>query len=89
MFQFIESNISSVVCSGPHTISLPWKYRTTSVGVDIDGCSTKLSKQDEDGNGEVRMTPPHLDCHFQAITRPKFWGKIGNADEEDKLSPAE
>lgn len=42
--------------SGPHTISLPWKYRTTSVGVDIDGCSTKLAKQDQDGNGEVCLS---------------------------------
>jgi len=32
---------------------VPWKYITTSVGVDITGVSTILDNQDDEGNGEV------------------------------------
>lgn len=40
---------------GPHTLSFPWKYRTVSAGVNIEGCETKIAKLDdmEEGEGEV------------------------------------
>ena len=39
--------------SAPHTISLPHKFHTGSVGVEFPGAATKLDGMDKDGNGEV------------------------------------
>lgn len=41
--------------TGPHTLSFPWKYRTISAGVELDGCSTKIAELDDvdDEDGEV------------------------------------
>lgn len=43
---------------GPHTLSFPWKYRTVSAGVEVDGCSTKITNLDdaEDEEGEVELS---------------------------------
>ena len=51
-------------CAGPHTISTPWKYISTSVGVDMPGVSTILDNQDDEGNGEVRSLHIHVGVHL-------------------------
>ncbi|ELT97844.1 hypothetical protein CAPTEDRAFT_161718 [Capitella teleta] len=45
---------------GPHTISFPWKYNVTSVGVEFLGVSTKLANPDKDGEGEICMGGRHV-----------------------------
>lgn len=40
---------------GPQTVSTMRKYRPTSVGVEMIGCTMKLDNPDQDGNGEVSI----------------------------------
>lgn len=40
--------------TGPHTISIPKKFKVGSVGCDLCGVQTMLHNVDSDGNGEVR-----------------------------------
>lgn len=47
-------------CSGPHTFTLPWQYRLTSVGKPFEGASLKLHDIDKDGSGEVCMRGRHV-----------------------------
>lgn len=46
--------------SGPHTLSLPWKFRVGTVGPDMPGATTKLDNPDAGGNGEVCMGGRHV-----------------------------
>jgi len=39
--------------SGPHTVSFPWKYRTVSAGISMDGCDTVIDEPNEHEHGEV------------------------------------
>ena len=43
-------------CSGPATIGVPWRNRTGSCGVSINGLTLKIHEPDEDGNGEVQYS---------------------------------
>lgn len=56
----ILENYGMSECTGPHTISTPWKYMTTSVGVDLTGVSTILDNQDDEGNGEICLSGRHI-----------------------------
>lgn len=47
-------------CSGPHTVCILDRFRTSSVGIEIPGVQTKLADMDEEGNGEVRMYGRHV-----------------------------
>ncbi|XP_013385720.1 long-chain-fatty-acid--CoA ligase ACSBG2 isoform X3 [Lingula anatina] len=46
--------------TGPHTISVPWRYRLTSVGFNVPGTKTDILNPDEDGCGEVCMRGRHV-----------------------------
>jgi long-chain-fatty-acid--CoA ligase ACSBG len=42
--------------SGPHTVSRPTLYRTTSVGSPLAGCTVHIVNADDEGCGEVCMS---------------------------------
>ncbi|XP_036354981.1 long-chain-fatty-acid--CoA ligase ACSBG2 isoform X4 [Octopus sinensis] len=46
--------------TGPHTISVPKKFKVGSVGCDLCGVQTLLHSVDGDGNGEVCMNGRHV-----------------------------
>jgi len=56
MFSTIGLKVSLLLSArvGPHSSGLPWDYMITSVGKEITGCSTKLDKPDDNGEGEVK-----------------------------------
>lgn len=58
LFFFSLNNILTCLIVGPHTLSFPWKYRTISAGVELDGCSTKIAELDDvdDEDGEVELS---------------------------------
>ncbi|XP_023699741.2 long-chain-fatty-acid--CoA ligase ACSBG2 [Paramormyrops kingsleyae] len=47
-------------CSGPHTLSLPDAFRLTSCGKVLQGCETKISNPDSEGNGEICFWGRHV-----------------------------
>lgn len=61
--------------SGPHTISLPDRFLTGSVGIEFPGASTKLDGKDKDGNGEVsdraESSPTRYQCN-DISDKPRF-----------------
>jgi len=81
--------------SGPHTLSLPWRFRIGEVGPDMPGASTRLDNPDAEGNGEVCMGGRHVFMGYlntEEKTRdaidPQGWlhsGDIGRKDEDKFL----
>jgi long-chain-fatty-acid--CoA ligase ACSBG len=74
---------------------MPWKYRSTSVGLEISGCTTKLDNPDKDGNGEVCMNGRNIFMGYlneEAKTKEVFddegyirSGDIGKRDDDGFL----
>ncbi|XP_041106768.1 long-chain-fatty-acid--CoA ligase ACSBG2-like [Polyodon spathula] len=54
--------------TGPHTISSEAAFRIMSCGKEIPGCSTKLDKPDEEGNGEICFWGRHVFMGYLNMT---------------------
>ena len=99
-FLSLDINVNEIYgmseCTGPHTMSFPWKYRLGTVGQEVPGMFTKLDNPDQDGNGEICMAGRHVFMGYlneEAKTRETFdddgylhSGDIGKRDDKGFLS---
>jgi len=99
-FLSLDINVNEIYgmseCTGPHTMSFPWKYRLGTVGQEVPGFFTKLDNPDQDGNGEICMAGRHVFMGYlneEAKTRETFdddgylhSGDIGKRDDKGFLS---
>ncbi|ESN98461.1 hypothetical protein HELRODRAFT_101643 [Helobdella robusta] len=73
--------------TGPHTLSFPWQYRTTSSGVELFGVQTKLSGEDS----EIRMNGRNVFMGYLNMTEKTIetldedgWLKSGDQGRRDE-----